>query len=188
MRIAAVDILVLPGLGNSGPEHWQSRWIAGMPTARRVVVPYFDRPDRAMWIGALIEAASATDKPAVVVAHSIGVATVAHAAPSLPRSVRGAFLVGMSDWNRPQLLPGVSHDFAPMPRDPLPFPSMLIASRNDPYCDFDTAADFANAWGSDLVDAGEVGHINVDSGHGPWPEGMLMFARFLKRLGPADQR
>ena len=72
--------------------------------------------------------------------------------------------------------------FAPMPRDPLPFPSLLIASRTDPYCTYDRADDFAHSWGSLTVDAGESGHINVASGHGPWPEGLMRLAGFMKGL------
>ena len=62
-------------------------------------------------------------------------------------------------------------------------PAHLVASRNDPYCDYQRAEDLAGAWGATFQDAGEAGHINVESGHGPWPEGMMSFAHFMKRLG-----
>lgn len=183
MKTADADILILPGLGNSGPDHWQSRWEAKLSTARRVVQPDWERPDRAQWTGTIRAAVEAASRPVILVAHSLAVAAVGHAAPGLPTGrVRGAFLVSLPDCNRPDLLPGMNHDFGPMPRDPLPFPSLLVASRNDPYCEFETAADIANAWGSALVDAGEAGHINTASGHGPWPEGLLRFAGFLRKL------
>lgn len=183
MKTAEADILIIPGFGDSGPGHWQTRWEEKLSTARRVIQPDWNRASRAQWAGAIAEAVNAAQRPVVLVSHSIGTAAVPHAAPLFaPGKVAGGFLVGLSDWNREELLPGVRHDFAPLPRAPLPFPSLLIASRNDPYCDFEVAADHANAWGSDLVDAGEVGHINIDSGHGPWPEGLLRFAGFLKRL------
>jgi len=183
MKTADADILIIPGFGDSGPDHWQTRWETKLSTARRVVQPDWSRADRAQWTGAILRAVEAAGRPVILVAHSIGVAAIAHAAPDMPPGkVRGAFLVALSDWNRPNLLPGVTHDFAPIPRDPLPFPSLLVASRNDPYCDVDVAADFANAWGSAFVDAGEAGHINAESGHGPWPEGLLRFAGFLRQL------
>ncbi len=72
--------------------------------------------------------------------------------------------------------------FGPYPRDPLPFPSVVIASRNDPYGAFEVAEDNAAAWGSLFIDAGESGHLNADSGHGPWPEGSMTFAKFLSQL------
>lgn len=183
MKVADASILIVPGLGNSGPDHWQSRWEAKLSTARRVVQPDWDNPNRMQWTGAITEAVKAAEKPVVLVAHSIGVAAIAHAAPAFPAGkVIGAFLAGLSDWNRDELLPGLRHDFAPIPNDPLPFPSLLVASRNDPYCEYEVAADYANAWGSLLVDAGEAGHINVDAGFGPWPEGLMRFAGFLQRL------
>ena len=86
-------------------------------------------------------AVNAAEKPVVLVSHSIGTAAIPHAAPLFaPGKVIGGFLVGLSDWNRENLLPGVHHDFAPLPREPLSFPSLLVASRNDPYCDFEVAA------------------------------------------------
>jgi uncharacterized protein len=183
MKTADATILIVPGFGDSGPGHWQSRWESKLPTARRVVQPDWNRASRAQWAGTIADAVNAAEKPVVLVTHSIGTAAMPHAVPLFtPGKVAGAFLVGLSDWNREELLPGVSHDFAPLPRDPFPFPSLLVASRNDPYCDFEVAADHANAWGSALIDAGEAGHINIDSGHGPWPEGLLRFAGFLKRL------
>jgi predicted alpha/beta hydrolase family esterase len=72
--------------------------------------------------------------------------------------------------------------FGPYPRDPLPFPSLLVASRNDPFGSYEHADDIAAAWGSLLLDAGEAGHINAESGHGPWPEGTMVFAQFLGKL------
>lgn len=182
MKLADADILIVPGLGDSGPNHWQSRWQAKLSSARRMQHPDWNRPSRAMWVDALVKSVGEQGKPVVLVAHSIAVSAIAHAAPRLAGRVAGAFLVGMSDWNRPEVLPGVSHDFAPLPRAPLPFPSMLIASRTDPYCDYDVADDHANAWGSLLIDAGDAGHINAESGHGPWPEGTMVFARFLGQL------
>lgn len=183
MKLSDATILFVPGFGNSGPDHWQTRWEQKLSTARRVQQPDWHRASRAQWAGAIAEAVNTAEKPVVVVSHSIGTAAIPHAAPLfLPGKVIGGFLVGLSDWNREELLPGVSHDFAPLPRDPLPFPSLLVASTNDPYCDFEVAADHANAWGSVLVDAGEAGHINADSGHGPWPEGLLRFASFMKQL------
>lgn len=182
MKVSQADILIVPGLGNSGPEHWQSRWQTKLSTARRMTHQDWHTPSREAWVHALLASIGDAQKPVVLVAHSIGVATIAHAAPKLVGRVAGAFLAGMSDWNRPEVLPGLAHDFAPLPRDPLPFPSMVVASRNDPWCDFEVAGDHANAWGSLFMDAGDAGHINAESGHGPWPEGTMVFARFLASL------
>jgi predicted alpha/beta hydrolase family esterase len=182
MKTSEADIIIVPGLGNSEAEHWQSRWEAKLSNASRIIHPDFGKPLRALWVNAIVEAVDNATRPVVLVAHSIGVSAIAHAAPLLGSAVAGAFLVAMSDWNRPEVLPGLAHDFAPLPREPLPFPSIMVASRNDPYCDFEVAGDYANCWGSLLVDARGNGHINVESGHGPWPEGTMIFAKFMAGL------
>lgn len=182
MKLADASILIVPGYGDSGPDHWQTRWEKKLSTARRVHQPDWHRASRTQWVDTITEAVNSADKPVMLIAHSMGVSAIAHAAPKFTRRVIGAFLVGPSDWNRSELLPGVAHDFAPIPLDPLPFPSLLVASQNDPYCDFEAAAEFANAWGSQLIDAGLAGHINAESGHGPWPEGLMSLAGFLNRL------
>lgn len=183
MRTSECEILIVPGLGGSGPDHWQSRWQQNLSSGRRVEQDDWDAPAPEAWRARLVAAVAAAAKPVVLVAHSLGVVAVAQAAPSLPAGkVRGAFLVGLPDIEDEGAAPPEARAFAPVPRDPLPFPSVLVASRNDPCCAYDRAEDFAYAWGAALVDAGESGHINGASGHGPWPEGLMRFAGFLKKL------
>lgn len=183
MRTSDCEILMVPGYGNSGPDHWQSRWERQLSTARRVEQENWEKPERNAWIERIVKSVEQARRPVVLVAHSLGVAAVVLAAAQLNKGrVRGAFLVALPDVERPDLVPGVEIDFGPLPRDPLPFPSLLVASRNDPYCDYEKADDFAHAWGSAIVDAGESGHLNTASGYGPWPEGLMRFAGFLKRL------
>ena len=118
----------------------------------------------------------------MLVAHSLGIPAVIHAIPEFKRPVAGAFLVAPPDVANPGIRPKHLMTFGPYPRAPLPFPSVTIASRNDPYCAFEVAQDIAAAWGSLFMDAGEAGHINADAGFGPWPEGSMAFAQFLSRL------
>jgi predicted alpha/beta hydrolase family esterase len=94
--------------------------------------------------------------------------------------VRGAFLVSPPDFDSPAL-PASARSFRP-PTDPLPFPSMVVASTSDPLVSVERAQGFAADWGSDFKLAGDAGHINAASGHGPWPEGLLMFAALMRRL------
>ena len=183
MRSSDLDILVVPGLAGSGPDHWQSRWLAKLSTARRVQQADWDHPRREAWTRAVIEAVEAASRPVMLIAHSLGVPTLAHAAPLMPAGrVVGAFLVAPPSEAATLRLPAIDPAFRPYPRAPLPFPSLLVASRNDEYGSFDDAADLALAWGSALVDAGDAGHLNDASGHGPWPEGLMSFAGFLGRL------
>lgn len=191
MKTSDVDILIVPGWSSSGPDHWQSRWERKLPTARRVEQDDWINPDKDRWVGRLIAEAACCTRPPVLVAHSLGCITVVHAAAKLPKGlVIGAFLVAPADieqsgeWpiTQGETFDAVKGGFLPLPMTPLPFPAALVASRNDPYCRHERAEALAKSWGASLIDAGEAGHINVSSGHGPWPEGVLRFGGFLKRL------
>ncbi len=181
MRVADCDVVIVPGLGNSSPDHWQSRWEAKLPNARRVTLRDWDGSDRTERVDSLRQTVDACTKPVVLVAHSLGVHTVAHAAQHLPiERIKGAFLVAPSDLvSRSFPLP-IDQSFKPIPRVRLPFPALIAASSNDPYGSFAFAEELALAWGATLVGAGDSGHINTESGHGPWPEGLMRFAGFLK--------
>lgn len=185
MRTSDVDILMVPGWTGAGPEHWQTRWASRLKTARRVEQDDWDRVDKEKWTGRLVETVEAARRPVVLVAHSCGVPTVVHAAPRLT-GVVGAFLVAPPSEAACTALPDMDPQFIPFPRVYLPFPSVLVASRNDQHCPFATAEQFAAAWGSLLIDAGEAGHINTESGHGPWPDGAMRLGLFLQQLGPAS--
>ncbi|MBX3577102.1 MAG: serine hydrolase family protein [Rhizobiaceae bacterium] len=182
MKVKDADILIVPGYTNSGPDHWQTRWQAKLSTARRVEQDEWTKPVREDWAERVADAVNGAERPVVLVAHSLGVAALVHAIPRFEKPVAGAFLVAIPDVANPDIRPKHLMTFGPYPRDPLPFPSIAVASRNDPFSAFDVAEDTAAAWGSLFVDAGEAGHINADSGYGPWPEGSMAFAKFLSRL------
>lgn len=182
MKASEADILIVPGLGNSGPDHWQSRWQERLSTARRIDQDNWDKPERHAWSTRVAEAVNQTTRPVVLVAHSLGIPAVINAVPRFLADVRGALLVAPPDLESKKLKPHSLKTFGPYPRDPLPFPSITISSRSDPYCDYAVAEDLAAAWGSLFIDAGEAGHINSESGYGPWPEGSLAFAKLLSRL------
>lgn len=168
----AVQVLTLPGWLSSGPEHWQSRWERRHGFVR---VEQHDwlTPKRGDWMARLEDVVADARGPLVLVAHSLGcILTAAWAAHSRhPTRVRGALLVAPGDVEQPDLaghLPG----WAPIVRRPLPFPSVLVASRDDPYCRFERAQGLAADWGSRFVDAGARGHLNAESGLGDWPEAL----------------
>lgn len=190
-KISDIDILIIPGWTNAGPEHWQTRWERKLPHARRVAQVEWDKPICADWVAQIIATVAAAQRPAVLVAHSCGVSAVVHAAPKLAKGkVAGALLVAPPDhgvvasWTEPGSdWLAENGGFHPVPPAPLPFPSLVIASRNDPFCAYEKAQEMALDWGSDIADAGQSGHLNTASGHGPWPEGLLKLGQFLKRLG-----
>ena len=183
MRSSDFDILIVPGLGGSGPDHWQSRWESKLSTARRIAQDDWEKPRLDAWTGRILEAVEKAERPVLLVAHSLGVQAVAHAAARFPKeTVRGAFLVTPPSEQAVLDIAAIDPSFAPVPRDPLPFPSLVIASRNDPYASVAETEDLAYAWGGQFLDAGEAGHINAESGHGPWPEGLMSLAGFLRHL------
>lgn len=183
MRSGEVDILIVPGWTGSGPDHWQTRWQARLTTARRVEQDDWEKPDAARWTQAVVEAASRATRPVVFVAHSLGVHAVVRAAPLLAgKNVAGAFLVAPPSARAIRDRPAIDPAFADIPTAPLPFPGVLVLSRTDPYCPYEQGLDMAHDWGMSPTDAGESGHINSLSGHGPWPEGLMRFAGFLKGL------
>ena len=182
MKIAEADILILPGMGNSGDGHWQRRWGGRFTTGRFVEQDDWERPRLPDWIATIEREIMMSTWPVVLIAHSLAVSAAVHAAQRLrDTKVRGAFLVSPPDHESDEIPSGVS-GFGNVPRDPLPFPSMLVVSTTDPLCSVERAVDMATAWGSELHLAHNAGHINVESGHGPWPEGLLMFTRLMQRL------
>ena len=182
MRTSDVDILIVPGLAGGTPDHWYSRWEGKLPTARRVAQEDWHHPDLALWTGQLVAAVEAATRPTIIVAHSLGVMTVAHAAHRIAQRVAGAFLVAAPSVDVLRSIAEVDPSFAELPDGPLPFPAVLVASRDDPYASYADSEAMAKAWGVELVDAGASGHLNDESGHGPWPEGLMRFAGFLKAL------
>jgi predicted alpha/beta hydrolase family esterase len=187
MRTSDVDILMIPGWAGSGPDHWQSRWEAKLSTARRVQQEDWHKPHRAQWAANIVAAVAASSRPVVLVAHSAGVSSVAHAFAGRPVEVAGrvvgAFLVAAPSERALHAIPGMPADFAAHAREKLPFRSVLAASETDPYCTYDEAQELAGAWGAEISNAGDAGHINAASGHGPWPEGLMRFAGFMRSLG-----
>jgi hypothetical protein len=170
-------ILIVPGLGGSGPHHWQTYLERSFPGTSRVHQDDWERPDCAAWSERLA-AAVAASPGAVLVAHSLGCAVVAHTAvqrPDLP--VAAAMLVAPADVDREQA-PDWLRGFAPMPCMALPFRSIVVASSDDPCLTLARARACADGWGAEFVVAGALGHINVDAGFGPWPDG----ERLLRRL------
>lgn len=186
MKASDADILMIPGPGNGNADHWLARWQARLSTARLVAEKDWRAAGPADPAGATLAAIESAKKPVVLVAHSTGVYTALMAAPLSQGRIAGAFLVSPPELEGNGTLARQLRKLGAYTRDPLPFPSIVVASRNDPHGSFDHAGDLANAWGALFIDAGESGHINETSGHGPWPEGSMVFAQFIARLAPQN--
>jgi hypothetical protein len=169
--------LVVPGLWDSGPDHWHSLWCASEPSCRRVELGGWSDPSRELWISRLDRAVARERRPVVLAAHSLGCLAVAwwaaEASSARLGKVVGALLVAPPDVDDADAHPLVRR-FAPAPPLPLPFPALLVASRDDRYAAFDRLGELARCWGAGLVDAGTLGHINAESGLAAWPQGLAL--------------
>jgi predicted alpha/beta hydrolase family esterase len=182
MRTSECDIVMVPDRINDDPNHWQNRWQEKLAAARHLPgeTPRESFDD---WQGSLLQAVGAAQKPVVLVAHGIGVnLTVLSAGKFDPAIVKGAFLVAPIGSRFVLEQEDLDHRLAHLPNDPLPFAATVIASRNDPTCPILEAEEWAFAWGASFADAGDSGHLDPESGHGPWPEGLMRFAGFLNKL------
>ena len=174
--------LIIPGLNGSGEGHWQDHWLKDDPDAILVSQADWAKPDIVEWTEA-VEMALARHPGSILVAHSLGAVIAAGLATRPSRHlIKGALLVAPCDMLRASSLhPGqVVSRSVPIAR--LTFPSVLVASRNDPYMAYEAAVRLAARLGSDLVDLGHAGHINVASGYGRWKRGYRLAAR-LERHG-----
>lgn len=166
------QVLILPGLYNSGPGHWQTIWQEENPDFMRVQQDDWETPLCADWVDALHTAVQKCSQPPLLVAHSLGCILVAHWWNRSQQAIQGALLVAPADVESPEHCPPEIWNFAPIPLPKFNFPAIVIASRNDPYVAFDRARFFAEQWGCQFVDYGRSGHINADSGLGRWPDGL----------------
>ena len=174
-------LVIHPGYLDSGPQHWQSRWQAVFPDHRRIRQANWDYPERQAWVATLDETIRGLPGPLVFAAHSLGCITIAHwaalAGPELLSRIKGALLVAPPDVEAPGFEPAIQ-GFAPAPRARLPFPAVVVASRTDPYGRFERSAGLAADWGAALVDMGDCGHINAESGLEDWPQGQSLLAEW----------
>lgn len=181
MTARPLRYLVVPGWTSSGPDHWQSRWERAHPDWERIEMGDWERPDPADWVARIEAAVAAPGPPAVLVAHSLGSLAIARwaAAPaSSTDRVAAAFLVAPPDVERDGT-PEELWKFAPIPRVPLPFRALVVASRDDPWIGPDRVRALAAAWRASFVDVGMAGHLNTDAGYGPWPLGEWLLADFV---------
>jgi predicted alpha/beta hydrolase family esterase len=166
-----VRVLIIPGLHDSGPAHWQT-WLQGQYRGTvRVKQSDWHTPNLDRWarhIAKTVERAPA-NTTWIAVAHSFGCLALAHYLNGLnpTLSVRGG---------------GIRSALLVAPADPVKFsvvealatpglglPATVIGSENDPWMPLASARQWAAHWGARFVNLGAVGHINTESGFGPWP-------------------
>jgi len=179
------QLLIVPGLRDHVAQHWQTHLAAAWPGAVTVEPLTQDKLSCAARVQALEDTLARLEGPVILAAHSAGVMIVAHWARDHRRPIRGALLATPADLDsglpagyptREQL---DENGWLPVPRQPLPFRSLIAASTNDPLARFERVVGLARDWGGQLVNVGDVGHLNPASGYGPWPRAMELLDEFL---------
>jgi uncharacterized protein len=171
------DIVILPGIRGSGEQHWQTRWEKTNPRYRRFQPADWNQPELKDWIAALDRAVAVAPKPPLLVAHSLACLLVAHWQQVSTAPVAGAFLVAVPN-PQSEAFPVEAASFANPPLSKFRFPSLILASANDPYGTIEYARGRASQWGSGLVEVGQLGHINEASGLEDWPQGKALLTAF----------
>lgn len=178
-------IVIVPGLRDDVPDHWQTLLAARLPNSITVPRMETNKLSCAAWVAQVEQTLAEVDGPVILVAHSGGVMMVVHWAQRHVRPIQGALLAAPADLESPLPAGYPTQDvlqqggWLPIPRAPLPFPSIVAASTNDPLARYERVSQLAKDWGSRLVNIGAVGHLNPAAGFGEWPS-----ARdFISRLG-----
>jgi uncharacterized protein len=173
------NYLIVPGLNNSGPEHWQTHFEKSGNNFDRIIQQEWEAPSRIEWIETVDREVSVYDPSTVVlIGHSLGCATIASWATEYRKNIKGAMLVAPSDIETPHYNFPIT-GFDPMPKNKINFKTIVVASSNDEWVTLERAKYFAEKWGSEFINIGNAGHINTASGYGEWKEGLAI----LKTLG-----
>jgi hypothetical protein len=177
----AATVLIVPGLRDHVAEHWQTLLEARLSNVRSVPPLETDKLDCAARVRAIQHELAQIDGPVILVAHSAGVLMVAHwvalhGAARHAAPIKGALLAAPPDLNAtwPSGYPSPetlrTHGWDPLPAGALPFRSIVAASSNDHLASLEAVTCMARNWGSEVVNLGEVGHLNPASGFGHWPQ------------------
>jgi len=170
------NVLILPGYGNSDSKHWQSLWEASNPSFKRVKQTSWEQPICSDWVINLEKHVEQAGQEIKIVAHSLGCLLLAQWAAQTDLKIAGALLVAVPDPDGDNFPPQAS-GFSPIADASFDFPSILVASNNDPYSDMAFSKTYAKNWGSMLIDLGNIGHINSNSGLGNWKAGMELITQ-----------
>lgn len=175
-----MNYLIVPGFGGSHPDHWQSRWELANSNFSRVHQSSWDVALCSEWLTHLDAAVAQSGPNTVLIGHSLGCLLIAKWATQTQHRICGALLVAIPDPSNP-LFPADAIGFDTIETTRLPFPSLVIASSNDPYASLSFSKDTAKNWGSGWKNIGACGHINVESGFGDWPAGLALLTQVLQQ-------
>jgi uncharacterized protein len=173
--VSQASLIIVPGWRDTSPGIWHGLWAERFEGAVRMEHSDWANPERDRWVAPLEKQVLESPHPVVIVAHGVGCLATVLLSETAAARIRGALLVAPADPERRSALA----DLAPVPHEPLPYRSIVVASSNDPYCPVRLAGAYARAWGSEFVRMQNAGHINAESGHGDWPLGLALLQSLL---------
>jgi hypothetical protein len=176
--IAAAErfrFVLVPGLNNSGPQHWQTEWQLRHAFWQRMRQQVWNQPDVHRWMGSIRRLLGQDRRPAILVGHSLGALASCCVAADGGLPIAGLMLVAPAEPARFEIEDDV-------PTGPLGVPAVVTASRDDPLMPFARAIWWSAAWEADLVDLGEAGHVNAEAGFGPWPYGLVVLLGLVRKI------
>ena len=172
-----IHTLIVPGVGGSQYQHWQSWLQRQLMSSSRVQQQDWNYPLLSHWIRNFVQTVAVVESPIQVVAHSFGCLTTVAAIqqhPELAKKINKLILVAPANPSRfgenGFARDSVSDYAAYFHQIQLKIPTDLIISENDPWLDFEDAKALSKSWNIRPINLGRVGHINVESGFGPFPE------------------
>jgi hypothetical protein len=171
----SIRFVLVPGLNNSGSQHWQTEWQLRHAFWQRMQQQVWNQPDVHRWMGSIRRLLGQDKRPAILVGHSFGALSSCCLAAAGRLPIAGLMLVAPAEPVRFEI-----EEIVPTGR--LGVPAMVAASRNDPLMPFERAIWWSAAWGADLVDLGEAGHVNAQSGFGPWPYGLEVLLGLVRKI------
>ena len=169
-------VLIIPGLRDHVEEHWQTHLASKLQKVRTVPPAETNKLNCAHRVARIQAELEKIEGPVILVAHSAGVLMTVHWAAQHHAQIHGALLVAPPDLSQdwPENYPSPNQlrqeGWDPLPKQKLPFPSIVVASTNDHLAQYQAVEAMAETWGSQLVNAGAVGHLNPAAGFGDWPQ------------------
>ncbi len=172
---ARYDFVLVPGLYDSGPEHWQSFWQNRHGFWLRMTQSRWNNPDIGLWIDALRRLLATRRRPVILVGHSFGALACSCVAAGGQHPIAGLMLVAPAEPSKFEVEERV-------PAASLGVPAIVVASHNDPVMRFPRAVYWSKVWNADIADVGEAGHINAEAGFGPWPYGLEILKNLVTTI------
>ncbi|MGB0167280.1 MAG: RBBP9/YdeN family alpha/beta hydrolase [Luteibaculum sp.] len=178
------NYLLVPGYGGIEFKHWIRSWARILPNCHVLRQTNFQAPDCPLWMQALHnKLLSLTDKPTVIIAHSLGVCTSLHYLKKhKAEGIAALLLVAMPEPERHEFHDGTWKAFLPLPDSQIKQPARFVYSENDEYCTVSNSLEWAKKLNIEPVSAGESGHIGSSAALGEWEVGQNILIQLLKSM------